>query len=71
MKLFDEYPCLTDGNVQLRKMKEPDAKRLDEIAGKVCIYETLPTFLYELRYEEKIRTIRAMDEVIRSLYERQ
>ena len=43
-------------------MKEPDAKRLDEIAGKVCIYETLPTFLYELRYEEKIRTIRAMDE---------
>ena len=62
MILFEEYPSLTDGTVSIRKMTEADAKALRYFAGKVCVYETLPTFLYELRYEDKIRTIRLVDE---------
>ena len=62
VKLFEDYPYLTDGVVIIRKMTEDDAEALAVLASEADVYSTLPTFLYELKYEDKLRTIRMMDE---------
>lgn len=62
MKLFEDYPYLTDGVVIIRKMTEDDAEALAVLTSEADVYATLPTFLYELKYEDKAQVIRRMDE---------
>lgn len=64
MKLFEEYPCLTDGRVMLKKMTAADAAALERITSKASVYATVPTFLYELKYQDKAEVIARMDEEI-------
>ena len=61
MKLFDEYPSLTNGTVTIHKMTEDDAEALRRLASNKNVYRFLPTFLYEQKYEDKREVIARMD----------
>ena len=49
-ELFSDYPKLTGANLILRKLEQNDAPYLETLTGEASVYETLPTFLYELRF---------------------
>ena len=61
MRLFDEYPCLEDESIILRKMTEDDAPALQAFAEDEETYRYLPTFLYEQKYADKEEAIARMD----------
>ena len=61
MKLFDEYPCLENDRVIMKKMSAADAEALAELTSRDAVYKTIPSFLYELRYEDKRDVIENMD----------
>lgn len=61
MKLFDEYPELRNDRVILRKMSMADAEALAELTSREAVYRTVPSFLYELKYEDKRDVIANMD----------
>lgn len=61
MKLFDEYPCLENDRIIIRKMCEADAEALDELTSREAVYKTVPTFLYELKYDDKREVLSNMD----------
>ena len=61
MKLFDEYPVLCNDRVILRKMDRADAQALTELTSREAVYRTVPSFLYELKYEDKHDVIENMD----------
>lgn len=61
MKLFDEYPVLKNERVIMRKMRQEDAEALAELTSREAVYRTVPSFLYELRYEDKHDVIENMD----------
>ena len=61
-ELIREYPILNNDKIILRKMTEADAKRLSEITSQKSVYATLPTFLFELRYEDKREVITHLDD---------
>lgn len=61
MNLFTEYPELNDGIVQLGKMTIADADAVADLTSQAHVYATLPTFLYELKYEDKRMVITLMD----------
>ncbi len=61
MKLFDEYPVLANDRVILRKMSMADAEALAEFTSRKAVYRTVPSFLYELKYEDKRDVIENMD----------
>ncbi|MBQ1355818.1 MAG: GNAT family N-acetyltransferase [Solobacterium sp.] len=62
MKLFDEYPFLTDGIILLRKIVLSDAEALQALRTDQEVYRYLPTFLYEQKYEDVYEVIGRMDE---------
>ncbi len=62
MKLFEEYPWLEDETVILHRMTTEDVPALKEFTENGRVYETLPSFLYELKYEDKQELIAKMDE---------
>ena len=62
MKLFEEYPDLSDDMIRIRKMRESDAEALRAFTSNERIYRYLPSFLYELKYEDKRDVIARMDE---------
>ncbi|MBQ3273475.1 MAG: GNAT family N-acetyltransferase [Solobacterium sp.] len=62
MKLFDEYPLLTDGRILLRKIVLSDAEALQALRMDQEVYRYLPTFLYEQKYEDVYEVIGRMDE---------
>ena len=61
MKLFDEYPELRNDRVILRKMSPADADALAELTAREAVYGTVPSFLYELKYQDKRDVIANMD----------
>ena len=60
-ELFEEYPYLEGENLILRKLNMSDADALAELTSRKKVYETLPTFLYELKYPDKRKAIALMD----------
>lgn len=62
IKLFDEIPRLENEYILLRKLKDGDADALREMTQSTSVYQYLPTFLYEQKYED-------LHMVIRRLYE--
>ena len=62
MKLFDEYPLVTDGRVMLRRIVPADAEALQDLRTDQEVYRYLPTFLYEQKYPDVHEVIRRMDE---------
>ena len=61
-KLFSEIPCLTGERVALRRVPLSDAQHLRALTENAEVYRYLPTFLFELKYEEK-------EDVVRHLYD--
>ncbi len=61
-ELFEEYPYLEDEIIILRKMTLNDVSFLKAMTQEKEVYRFLPTFLYELKYDEKDQVIRKMDE---------
>ena len=62
MRLFDEYPTLSDDMIILRKLTQDDSRALHDFARSPEIYRYLPTFLYEQKYESAEKVIALMDE---------
>lgn len=62
MNIYEKYPDLTDGTVIIRKMSDSDADALAQFTSNAEVYRTLPTFLYELKYEDKHKVIALADE---------
>lgn len=62
MKLFDEMPRLTGERIFARPFVPADAPALDEFTKDPEVYRYLPTFLYELKYEDKNQVIERMEE---------
>ena len=66
-KLFSEIPCLTGERVALRRVPLSDAHCLRALTENTEVYRYLPTFLYELKYEDKEDVVRQLyDECLRS-----
>ena len=62
MRLFEEYPSLSDDMILIHKMKQDDAHALHNFARTPEIYTYLPTFLYEQKYEFAEKVLACMDE---------
>lgn len=60
MKLFREYPVLSDGHIVIKKITKDDAVALSEMTGEVNVYKYLPAFLYELKYDDIYKVIECM-----------
>ena len=60
--LFSEYPVLEDDVIGIRKMTDADADALADMCMQKEVYRYVPTFLYELKYEDKRTVIARMDE---------
>lgn len=61
MELFKEYPVLESDRLIIRKMTEDDAEALTELTARDKVYSTLPSFLYELKYDDKREVIKNLD----------
>ena len=62
MKLFESYPTLSDDTVILDRITEADIPALETLTADERVRATLPTFLYELKYEDKRQMLARMDE---------
>ena len=60
-RLFEEYPVLKNEKIMLRKIVPQDALSLKELTLDERVYDKLPAYLYENRYEDKQRVIARMD----------
>ena len=60
MRLFDEMPRLEDDRLVLREFEPDDAPLLESMAHNERVYRYLPTFLYELQYDDKRLAIERM-----------
>ena len=60
--LFEEYPVLEDELIVIRRMTDDDADALAKMCADKDVYRYVPTFLYELKYEDKHEAIAKMDE---------
>ena len=52
IKLFDEIPTIEDQRIILRRLKDDDAKDLQEFSNSGNVYRYLPTFLFEQQYDD-------------------
>ena len=62
MKLFESYPVLSDDAVILDRITEADIPALETLTADERVRATLPTFLYEQKYEDKHQMLARMDE---------
>ena len=62
--LFDEIPVLESGRLILRALTDADADDLDSMIHSEKIYKTVPTFLFEQKYDDTHETISKMYEDI-------
>ena len=62
MELFDGYPYLEDDRIIIHKMGPEDAADLEELTSDPQVYDYVPPFLYELKYEDKAEVIARLDE---------
>ena len=46
-ELFDEFPCLENDKVMIRKMELSDVVALSEISNNDNVYKYIPPFLYK------------------------
>ena len=60
--LFNEYPVLEDDLIILHRMTDDDAEALSKMCSQPEVYLYVPTFLYELKYEDKHEVLAKMDE---------
>lgn len=61
MELFKEYPVLESDRLIIKKMTEDDAEALAELTASEKVYSSLPSFLYELKYDDKREVIENLD----------
>lgn len=61
MQLFEEYPCLEDDCVILKKITAENREELDAFRKNSRVYRYLPTFLYEQKYENVETVLERMD----------
>ena len=61
-ELFEEYPYLEDDVIIIRKLSAEDADSLKQLTLQDRVYRYLPTFLYELKYEDKQEVIEKLNE---------
>ena len=62
MKLFDEIPYLEGEKAVIRPLGKADAPALGEFTRDPEIYRTLPTFLYERKYDDPAEVIARLEE---------
>lgn len=62
MNLFDEYPYLENDRIVIHKMKPADAEALRRLSEDGRVTKTVPTFLYEMKYEDKALVIEHEEE---------
>ena len=62
MKLFEEYPTLSDDTVILDRITEEDIPALEALTADELVARTIPTFLYEQKYDDKRLMLARMDE---------
>jgi len=60
MDLFDEMPYLEGERIVLREMVAADATALEELTSSPNVYRYVPTYLYEMQYEDKRMAIANM-----------
>ena len=59
-KLFSEIPCIRGGELELRQLAASDADGLRQLTESDEVYRTLPTFLFEKKYDDAAVAIRRM-----------
>ncbi len=59
-RLFDEMPIIHTNRLELREFTAKDASALRQIASDKRIYQYLPTFLYEQKYDDANTVIEKM-----------
>ena len=59
MQLFDNVPCLENEHIILCRINESDAESLDEMKKSKVVYQYLPTFLPEQKYDDPIYAVHA------------
>ena len=57
MKLFDEYPNLESEYIAIHRLRSEDAEGIRKLAEDPKVSATVPTFLYENKYEDKALVI--------------
>lgn len=57
VKLFDEMPVLSSGNILLRPLEASDAAALSSFTKDDRVYKYLPTFLAERQFEDALDAI--------------
>ena len=62
MKLFEEYPYLENDVIAMSRLTEADIPGLEELTAQPDVGATIPTFLYEYKYEDKREMLAHMDE---------
>ena len=62
MKLFDEYPYLENEYIVIHKLRPEDAEPLRKLTEDPLVSRYLPSFLYELKYEDKALVIEREEE---------
>ena len=58
-ELFDEFPCLENDKVMIRKMELSDVVALSEISNNDNVYKYIPPFLYK-------KSIKALETAIKN-----
>lgn len=62
MNLFDEYPYLENEYILVHRLVPGDAEALRELTEDLKVRETVPTLLYEMKYEDKALVIEREEE---------
>ncbi|MBQ7703607.1 MAG: GNAT family N-acetyltransferase [Firmicutes bacterium] len=62
MNLFDEYPYLENEYILIHRMTPGDAEALGKLTEDPRVKSTVPTFLYEMKYDDKALVIEREEE---------
>lgn len=62
MNLFDEYPFLQNDLILIHRLQPEDAEALGRLARDPAVSRTVPTFLYEKKYEDPALVIEREEE---------
>ena len=62
MKLFDQYPSLQNDLISIHKMGPADAEAIKKLSEDPRVRKTVPSFLYEYKYEDKSLVIEREEE---------
>ncbi len=60
-ELFEEYPELNGGSIIINRITAEDIPQLSAITDDERVTKTLPTFLYEQKYDDKQQMLESLD----------